>query len=122
MFFVLKYWIIDTNIGEINMSEYLDDTAAMSRVSDGFSKRSNGVLKGAIGAIDGWLVCIVCPSFFQDSIINTTTFFSRKGFYALNVQVIVDDKKKVLWLSYSNRGGSHDSSCFKDSSLYEKLK
>ena len=25
-------------------------------------------------------------------------------------------------MSYSNRGGSHDSSCFKDSTLYQKLK
>lgn len=29
--------------------------------------------------------------------------------------------KKVLWLSYSNRGSSHDSSCFRESKLYKKL-
>ena len=48
-------------------------------------------------------------------------FFLGKGLFALNVQVIVDDKKRVLWVSYSNRGGSHDSSCFKDSKLYKTL-
>ena len=79
-------------------------------------------MKGAIGAIDGWLVRIVRPRFNLDGIKNATSFFSRKGFYALNVQAIVDDKKRVMWLSYSNRGGSHDSSCFKDSRLYEFLK
>ena len=93
----------------------------MAEVSEGFSKRSNGVFKGGIGAIDGWVVKIVKPSYYADGIKNATTFFSRKGFFALNVQVIVDDKKRVLWVSYSNRGGSHDSSCFKESKLYETL-
>ena len=78
MFYVLKYWVNNTDIGQLNMSEYLEDDAAMSRVSDGFSKRSNGILKGAIGALDGWLVHIVCPSFLQDGIMNTTTFFQGK--------------------------------------------
>ena len=80
------------------------------------------MLIGAIGAIDGWLVRIVRPSWFRDKIKNPTTFFSRKGFFALNVQCIVDDRKKVLWVSYSYKGGSHDSSCFKESKLYEFLK
>ena len=53
---VLQSWIIKTNIGEIDVESYLDDVSAMRRVSVGFSKRSNGVLCGAIGAIDGWLV------------------------------------------------------------------
>ena len=49
-------------------------------------------------------------------------FFSRKGFYALNVQCMVNREKKVLWAKCNNRGSSHDSSCFRDSYLYEILK
>ena len=79
-------------------------------------------MKGAIGALDGWLVRIQRPSFYWDGMTNITTFYSRKGFYALNVQVIVDDKKRVLWVSYSHKGGSHDSSCFRATKLYEFLK
>ena len=90
-------------------------------MSNGFSKRSNGVLVGAIGAIDGWLVRIQRPSFRSDRIINPVSFFSRKGFYALNVQCIVDDQKKVLWASYAHKGGSHDSSAFRDTKLYQML-
>ena len=67
----------------------------MENGSKGFAKRSNGVLVGAIGAIDGWLVRIVRPG-FKDSIMNPVAFFSRKGFFALNVQCIVDDRKKEL--------------------------
>ena len=44
------------------MDSYLDDIKAMSTVSNGFSERSDGFLKGAIGAIDGWLVRVVRPS------------------------------------------------------------
>ena len=103
------------------MVKYLNDVEAMSKVSQGFSKRSNGVLKGAIGALDGWLVRIRSPSWFSDRVTSSITFFSRKGFFALNVQFIVDDKKRVLWASYSHKGASHDSSCLRETKLYTRL-
>ena len=118
---VLLEWINRPNIGGIDMSRYLNDKEAMNNVSKGFSSRSNGVLKGAIGAIDGWLVRIIRPSWFSDKIISPITFFSRKGFYALNVQCIVDDKKRVLWASYSHKGASHDLSYLRETQLYNKL-
>ena len=49
-------------------------------------------------------------------------FFSRKGFYALNVQCMVDHSKKVIWAKYNTYGSFHDSSCFRDTKLYELLK
>ena len=120
MFDVLQEWVIAGNIGDLNMTKYLGDEMAMAKVSHGFSKRSRGIFKGAIGALDGWVVRIVRPG-WRDKIKNPMSFFSRKGFYALNVQCIVDDKKRVLWVSYSHKGGSHDSSCFKETQLYKKL-
>ena len=65
---VLKNWIIKTNIGKINIESYLNDDKAMKRVAVGFSKRSGGVLKGTIGAIDGWLVKISRPWRTRDGI------------------------------------------------------
>ena len=52
----------------------------MEKVSRDFSKRSTGILKGAIGPIDGWRVRIVRPSWIRDGVRNPTTFFSRKYF------------------------------------------
>ena len=115
------YWIIIPNIGEINIMNYLNDIEAVNKVSKGFAKRSNGVLKGYIGAIDGWLVKIRRPSIWLDGPMNPVPFYSRKGYYALNVQCIVDDRKKVLWAMYNNKGASHDSTCFKSSALYTAL-
>ena len=120
MYDVLLKWIIHTDIRDLNMIRYLSDKSAMSKVSKGFSKRSNGVLIGAIGAIDGWLVRIVRPD-WRDLILNPVSFFSRKYFYSLNVQCIVDDRKKVLWVSYSHKGDSRDSSCLRETKLYDHL-
>ena len=53
---------------------------------------------------------------------NITLFYSCKGFYALNVQCIVDGKNCVIWLSYCYKGGSYDSSCFCSTKLYQYLK
>ena len=51
-----------------------------------------------------------------------TSFFSRKAFYTLNVQVFVYNKKRVLWLAYSHKGGPHNSSSFRSTRLYDCLK
>ena len=40
----------------------------------------------------------------------------------MNCQVVVDHQKKVLWASYSHRGASHDSTCFRKTKLYDVLK
>ena len=82
---------------------------------------SGGILTGAIGAIDGWLVKIQRPNSYHDGMTNAVPFFSRKSFYALNVQCIVDDRKQVLWARYNSKGASHDSTCFKNSDLYQML-
>ena len=76
------------------MSAYLEGEEVISMVSTGFFFRSNGVITGAIGAIDGWLVKITRPSWMFDRVRNPISFFSRKGSYALNVQFIVDHDKK----------------------------
>ena len=85
-----------------------------------FFKRSHGSLKGAVGAIDGWLVRVVHPSYRRDGFKHVMSF-SRKGFYALNVQCIGDDMKQVIWLSYYHKGESHDSSCLCNTGLRPKL-
>ena len=68
----------------------------MNRASKGFSQRSNGVLKGSIGAHNGWLVKIRQPNQYIDGTTIHVTFYYRKGFYTLNVQYIVDNHNKVL--------------------------
>ena len=68
MIYVLKEWVNCTKLGGINIYDYLSDNDQMSKVSEGFSKRSDGVFKGAIGSLDGWLVPIIRPSLWRDGI------------------------------------------------------
>lgn len=76
------------------MVKYLGGKYTIAPASKGFSIRSNGVLNRAIGAMYGWLVRVVQPSWVHDGIRNSTTFFSSKRIFALNVQCIVDNKKR----------------------------
>ena len=80
----------------------------------------HGILGGVIGSLDGWLVKIRRPK-KSDMVGDITSFYCRKGFYAINVQAIVNKNKLVLWRSIKCRGAEHDSNAFKKSNLYQKL-
>ena len=71
---VLLKWVIETGIGDLNTRKYLRDREHMAKVSKGFSKRSNGILKGAIDALDEWLVRIVKPGKKHVEIRNPLSF------------------------------------------------
>jgi hypothetical protein len=52
---------------------------------------------------------------------NPGKYFSCKGFHAINVQVIVDKKKRILWRYIGEKGSSHDSKVFNESGLGKYL-
>lgn len=94
----------------------------MKRTAIKFANGSlNGYLNGCIGAIDGWLVNIKCPSKTKDGINNPGSFYSCKGCYVFNVQIIADKNRRVLWTSILFRGAEHDSTAFLNTKLYEQL-
>ena len=73
-----------------------------------------------MGALDGWLVVMKAPSYFE--VPNPGKYFSRKGFYAFNVQVIVDRERRVIWRSIRSIGSCHDSRAFGTTKLAAFLK
>ena len=121
--YVTENWFCNDWVAEYSLEKNLDDPEALYKTSTSFSAkgRSNGILGGIIGAIDGWLVKIKSPSYKRDGVRNSGTYFSRKGFFALNIQVIVDRDKRVLWRTINSKGSEHDSSAFKETELYTKL-
>ena len=93
---VMREWFCNDEVMEIDFyKSILQDQVFRKDVMDDFASRSGGVLQGCIGALDGWLVRIMCPSIFE--VKNPGKYYSRKGFYAINVQAIVDKKKRILW-------------------------
>ena len=117
---VVSQWINDNNLVNISGEDYLQDDDRMAAVAAEFCRKSNGLIRGSIGAVDGWLVRIRKPQ-ERDGIRNPGSFFSRKGFYAFNLQVVCDKKKRVLFRSMKCRGAEHDSTAFKRSSFYKML-
>lgn len=100
---------------------FCNDKDRLRESSNEFAHESNCLIWGAVGALDGWLAEIWKPSQLKDRVKNLSSFFSRKGFFAANVQVLVDRKKKVLCRSILCRGAEHDSSAFKECSLCKLL-
>lgn len=117
---VIKDWILDDRLVQINGIDYCCDENRMAQVALEFSRSSNGVINGCIGALDGWIVKIQRPS-KKDNVRNPSSFYSRKGFFGVNVQAIVDKKKRILFRSILSRGAEHDSTAIKNDPLHEWL-
>jgi len=98
-----------------------NDYAAESRLRSleaGFRSKSTArCIPGVVGALDGLLVRIECPSNVPDSL----RYWNRKGFYALNVQAIADSDRRILHLSIRDPGSTHDSVAWERDPLFEKL-
>ena len=69
---------------------------------------------------DGWIVKIIKPR-KSAGLHNPSSFLSRKGFFGINLQVIVDKKKRILYRSIQHHGAEHNSMAFKNSSFYKWL-
>jgi hypothetical protein len=93
---VIRDWILHSRLVKINGLEYCRDEARMNEVAFQFARGSGGVMCGYIGAIDGWIVNIIQP-LQRDNVMDPKYFCSRKGFFGISVQAIVNKKKRVLF-------------------------
>lgn len=89
----------------------------MKMVAKRFFKKNKGVFAGCIGALDGWLVKIKKPSERRDGVQNPGSYYRRKGFYGLNVHLIVSHNKTILYCNILHCEAKHDSNAFKNGSL-----
>ena len=51
-------WILDDRLVKINGIVFCEDEEHMGKVAREFAKKSNFIIDGCIGAIDGWIVKI----------------------------------------------------------------
>ena len=116
---VINEWILNDRFVKINGMQYCLDDERMSKVALDFARASNGILCGCIGALDGWVVKIQRPQVRRDKVQNPVSFYSWKGFFGVNVQAIVDKKKRILFRSIISRGAEHDSTAFRNDPLYK---
>jgi hypothetical protein len=70
--------------------DYCRDKQQVREVALQFSWASRGVINGCISALDGWVVKIQKLQ-KHDGVDNAASFYSRKRYFSINVQVIVDN-------------------------------
>jgi hypothetical protein len=90
--YVVHDWLVHDSFYPINGVAYCRDKQQMQEVALQFSQASRGVINGCIGALDGWIVKIKKPQ-KGDGVDNAASFYSHKGYFGINVQVIVDKQK-----------------------------
>eukprot|EP00960_Hanusia_phi_P050870 760471-Hanusia_phi.AAC.3 len=86
----------------------------------GFAQCSNhGILDKCIGAVGGLLIKL--HDVRDTEAFRAVQYFTRKGFYAINVQAVCDADCRFLWYSVENPGSVHDGLAFENGSLCRAL-
>lgn len=69
-------------------------------------------MKGCVGIVDGTHV-----NFFQRPAVDGEVFFNRKQRYSMNVQLVCDDKRRIIYHQVGWPGSVYDSTIFSHSHL-----
>jgi len=84
-----------------------------------FSRGGRNPLRGCVSAIDGIALRICRPRVSE--VPKPSSYWTRKGFVAINVQAAVGGDYRVHFLSTVTAGSCHDSTAFSASGLAEML-
>lgn len=97
----------------------LSNPARLDALSEGFLGRSYGWIRGCIGAVDGLLVPITAPA--NEPGAGAAKYFTRKGFFALNLQGVCDSEARITYFSMKFVGSTHDSYAWSRDSLARRV-
>ena len=95
------------------------DPRESKRIAEEFQSRQwmwKRVFNGVVGAIDGILIKIKCPSLMEVGMPKH--YYCRKGFYALNVQAVTDARKRFIFVAMDMPGATHDARAYSFSALF----
>jgi len=96
------------------------DEDTLGPIMAGFAARTDGLLRGVVGAIDGLLIPIKRPG---KSAGNERVYRCRKGFFAYNVQAIADVRGRFLHAQVARcPGAAHDSYAWTCSRLCHEMR
>jgi hypothetical protein len=86
------------------------DEDACVKLADGFYAANGRSLNGCVLAIDGLLVKIACPDAYDET--DSQKYYTRKHFYAFNVQAGCDADLRFRIASVKCAGSTHDSTAW----------
>jgi hypothetical protein len=87
------------------------DPVLREEIKRGFAAKSRHQLfKRCIGAVDGWLPVIQRPAAAAMGARHAA--YCNKGYYSINVQAVVDARRRFLYMDVTSYGSTHDSLAF----------
>jgi hypothetical protein len=114
------YYVIDETLDDILQNTKFPSTEGECQAaSEGFQWLRNSPFCCVIGAIDGIAVANRASS--PSECPKPSSFFNRKGFFAIIVQAVVGADYSVLYLSAKHAGSTNDSTAFQSTALFEFL-
>jgi hypothetical protein len=87
--------------------------------SDFMLRQSKAVFKHVVGAVDGVLIACTCLS--AQEYHKPAQFWTRKGYYAFNVQAVCNAHRCIMFLAVDCPGTCHYSLAFSMSTLGQNL-
>lgn len=81
------------------------NSSGRKRISNYFEEKHK--LKGCVGVVDGTLV-----NFCQKPFIDSETYWSRKQRYSMNLQIVCNHRREIIYYQVGYPGSCHDSYCF----------
>ena len=114
-------FICAVNLCDLLKLKFSTSAAEISRAQGQFCDiSSNNVISGCVGAIDGLLVVIKCPS-MKDSNNNPSSYYSGQYCcHALNIQAICDASCQFIFFAVAAPGKSSDQAAIERTSLDRK--
>lgn len=91
-----------------------NDVEGWTTIAQAFAQRAG--FPGCVGAGDG----VLLPIYYQTG-TDGTIYFSRKGFYALNFQVVVDASMRFMYVGGGLPGTVYDGHCWERTSFGQRL-
>jgi hypothetical protein len=92
---------------KINLPQTYEELERLDRGFQNISS-SEGVLKGVVGALDGWLCLTERPKSIE--LLNSQDYYSgHYQHFGLNVQVIADSQCRIIYIAVAAPGKTADS-------------
>ena len=106
----------DPFLDNIHFPSTPEQFAAQSEL---FSRGGHNPLRGCVSAVDGIAIRIRGPQVAE--VPNPSSYWTRKGYFAINLQAAVGGNYKVQFLLTVTAGSCHDSTAFSACGLAELL-
>jgi len=105
---------VDRALPEFSLETDVHDLARCRHLASGFARKTDGHIRGAIGALDGIIFKVERPALVSNpEVVNPVKFNCRKGFPGVSCQAVCDAERCISFVSIDHAASVHDSRAFR---------